>query len=214
MASIPHSDLSIREAPSNERFGRIVRAALEVFCEFTYPEAKVEEVARRAHVSKRDIYASFPTKQDLLAAVVHSLLIQEDDRIELVLSLTRGTTSLRERLEIIGLALLNETVSLFSGSLLRIVPAESIHHPELGSHYFEHTHTRRVQMISAVLLDQSSVASIDTADAAEHYLALVLHLPYLSTLLGKRALWNHKTAQAHIESAVSCLLRAYPGLSA
>jgi AcrR family transcriptional regulator len=43
----------------DERSVRIATAALEVFSEFSFQDATTDEIARRARVSKRDIYASF-----------------------------------------------------------------------------------------------------------------------------------------------------------
>jgi hypothetical protein len=55
---------------------------------------------------------------------------------------------------------------------------------------------------------------MDTNEAAQHYLALVTHVPYLSALAGMREMWDGARAREHVESAVRCFLRAYPELAA
>src|SRR4249919_3908583 len=52
------------------RPGEIVGAALAVFAERGFAAAKLDDIARRAGVSKGALYLYFETKQDLFRAVV------------------------------------------------------------------------------------------------------------------------------------------------
>ncbi|ROO86267.1 TetR family transcriptional regulator [Actinocorallia herbida] len=62
------ADWSDRRADARRNHERVVAAALEVFAERGL-EATVPEVAARAGVGKATVYRSFPTKDDLVAAV-------------------------------------------------------------------------------------------------------------------------------------------------
>jgi AcrR family transcriptional regulator len=53
-----------------DRPGEIVQAALQVFAEKGFAAAKLDDIARRAGVSKGALYLYFETKQDLFRAVV------------------------------------------------------------------------------------------------------------------------------------------------
>lgn len=53
-----------------DRPGEIVEAALEVFAEKGFAAAKLDDIARRAGVSKGAVYLYFETKQDIFRAVV------------------------------------------------------------------------------------------------------------------------------------------------
>jgi AcrR family transcriptional regulator len=199
----------------DERLARIVAAALEVFSELSFRSATTQEIARRARVSKRDLYANFPCKQDLLIGVIKMVLQQDDAHIAAAIEQTRETASLQERLEAIGLALMNEVLSAAMGFLARLIPSESIGQPVIGSIYFENGHVRRSRAIEGVLsnhLSRAGAASTGTDEAAQHYLALVTHLPYMSTLAGMRDMWDTKSVQAHVQSAVRCFVRAHPEL--
>jgi AcrR family transcriptional regulator len=57
------------DGPSSMR-GRILDAAFSAFMRSGYDGASTAEIARLAHVSKRDLYANFPGKQAMLAACV------------------------------------------------------------------------------------------------------------------------------------------------
>jgi AcrR family transcriptional regulator len=55
-----------------ERPAEIVAAALEVFAEKGFAAARLDEIARRAGVSKGALYLYYETKEDLFAAVVRN----------------------------------------------------------------------------------------------------------------------------------------------
>lgn len=199
----------------DERFSQIVTAALEVFSEYSFRDATTDEIARRARVSKRDIYARFPHKHALLAAVINMVLVAGDEKFTQVVSLTKSFTSLRERLEILGLALINEILSLATGFLTRLVSSESINQPQIGAIYFDNGYARRRDLISQVLsLHMADTAGRtrrnETSQAAKHFLALVTHLPQMTVSVGMRDTWNSRSVQTHVKSAVDCFLSAYP----
>jgi AcrR family transcriptional regulator len=58
--------------------GAIISAALELFAKRGYSATKTEEIAKKARISKGLIFAHFPTKQDILFAIL-------DEEIERIL---------------------------------------------------------------------------------------------------------------------------------
>ena len=85
---------------------RILRAAMEAFMELGYAQASTLEIATRAQVSKRELYALFGNKQAMLAACIAdragrmrfpSELPSPRNREELAAILSKlGATVLRE----------------------------------------------------------------------------------------------------------------------
>lgn len=59
-----------RHLPELERKSQILRAARAVFIEQGYLAARMEDVAKRAGLSKGAVYFYFPSKRDLLMAIV------------------------------------------------------------------------------------------------------------------------------------------------
>ena len=57
-------------AAEEDQCSRIMDAAWSVFMEIGYEGANTAEIARRARVSKRDLYARFGNKQGIIAALV------------------------------------------------------------------------------------------------------------------------------------------------
>lgn len=52
------------------RYADILKAAYEEFCESGYDRSRMENIARRAGIGKSTIYEYFPSKTELLVAVV------------------------------------------------------------------------------------------------------------------------------------------------
>jgi TetR/AcrR family transcriptional repressor of mexJK operon len=206
--------------PSTEddQVSRIVRAALETFSEGSFADAGTNEIARRAGVSKRDIYANFPDKHALLEAVIKTVLQADDENFSNVLSVSSGCETLAERLEIIGLALMNEVLSPGSSFVARLISSETSIRPQIGAIYYEGWYVRRGDSISNVLSSHLSRkkarmrAHEDTHQAARHFIALVIHLPQLSAMVGLGGIWNSKKANDHVKRVVDCFLRAYPSI--
>lgn len=71
-----------------DRPQEITAAAFEVFAEKGYAAARVEEVARRAGVSKGLLYLYFKTKEALFRAVVQSVVIR---RVDVLLGMLEDT---------------------------------------------------------------------------------------------------------------------------
>lgn len=58
---------------------RVIAAALEVFAKSGYHDAKMDEIAERAAVSKGTLYNQFSSKEDMFRGVAEHLLKQEED---------------------------------------------------------------------------------------------------------------------------------------
>jgi AcrR family transcriptional regulator len=197
----------------DERLSRIVTASLEVFAEFSFEDATTGEIARRARVSKRDIYVYFPNKHALLIGTMNEVLHAENVKIIQTIERTSGLPSLRHRLVAIGLRLIDEVLSIAMSVMTRLAASESIRQPLIGTVFFENGISRRNKLVSEVL--STYIATPDTMavvifQAAEHFIALVTHRPRLTALVGMRDIWDPGAIQAHAEAAVDCFLRAHP----
>lgn len=75
----------------------ILSAAIAVFSEVGFARAKLEDIARRAGVSKGTLYLYFDSKEALFREVIRSRVVSHVQRIEALVSQATGTA--RERLE-------------------------------------------------------------------------------------------------------------------
>jgi hypothetical protein len=146
------------------------------------------------------------------------VLLAGNEKLAQVASLTQESTSTRDRLEVIGLAMINEVLSPTSGFITRLVASESINHSQIGEIYFNVGYISRSELISDILashLEDSGgrTRRSEISQAAKHFLALVTHLPQMTVSVGMREMWNSRSVQTHVKNAVGLFLDAYPLLS-
>ena len=69
MQTVHTPTTSLKEKQRHEREELIIQAAAEVFQEKGYYDASMEEIAARVGISKGTIYAHFPGKEEMVAAI-------------------------------------------------------------------------------------------------------------------------------------------------
>jgi len=113
-----------------DRPGEIVAAALVVFAEKGFAAARLEEIAKRAGVSKGSLYLYFDTKEALFRAVVEQGIAPEVRAIGGVLAAHPGPFS--EQLDLLAqrMSALMERAPL--GGVAKMVIAEARNFPELA----------------------------------------------------------------------------------
>lgn len=127
---LPPGEPKFRRRPA-DRPAEILAAALEVFAERGFQAARLEEVARRAGVSKGALYLYFETKADLFRAVVSDAISPNLERVK-ALAAAEATFEQSARLGVGMLARTVVTDRRITG-VVKLVIAESRNHPELAS---------------------------------------------------------------------------------
>ena len=109
---------------------RIIGAAFRVFMEHGYAGARTLDIAKRAKVSKRDLYTLFRSKQAMLAACIAERT--ERMRTPLDLPVPRNREALATTLIEFGRTLLREVSRPEVLATHRLAIAEAEHAPELA----------------------------------------------------------------------------------
>lgn len=149
----------------------IVAAALQVFADKGFAGARIEEIARRAGVSKGTVYLYFETKGDLFRAVVHDAIIPNIDEIEArVLGLDLLFPDIVRMLlprfaELVGTRPL--------GAVVKMVVGESRNFPELARVWHDEAIARGVGMISALIERAQARGEIRPGDARIHAFSIM-----------------------------------------
>lgn len=109
---------------------RILHAAWEAFTEFGYGEASTLEIATRAHVSKRELYALFGNKQAMLAACITDRV----QRMQIAPRLPRADSrdALANILVELGAGVLREVSDPVVMAVFRLAIAEAQRAPEVA----------------------------------------------------------------------------------
>ena len=132
-----------------DRPQEITEAAFEVFAERGYSGARVEEVAKRAGVSKGLLYLYFRTKEELFKAVVKSVVVR---RVDALLEAV-ATTELSSEAFIRGPLL--EFMKQVPGSpiaiVIKLLIAEGHRHPDLVDYYWDNVVAKGLTAISGFI---------------------------------------------------------------
>ena len=113
-----------------DRPAEIVAAALEVFAERGFQAARLEEVARRAGVSKGALYLYFETKEELFRVVVSETIAPNLHRAA---ALADSDTPFEPTVRaIFGLLAQRVLADRRLGGVVKLVIAESRSRPELA----------------------------------------------------------------------------------
>ncbi len=127
----------------------ITAAALEAFAENGFAATRVDEVAKRAGVSKGLLYLYFKTKEELFKAVVKSVVMGQS--VHLVGP--RVTTKHSSEAFIRGplLAFLQQIPGSPVAIVIRLLISEGPRHPDLANYYYDNVVAKGLAAISGFI---------------------------------------------------------------
>lgn len=115
---------------AEDRPREICDAALEVFAEKGFAAAKLDEIARRAGVSKGTLYLYFKDKEDLFRAVVRSAIAPNIQAITAVIG--QAKVPFPDLVRMFFAAFAEREARLPIGAVAKMVIGESRNFPELA----------------------------------------------------------------------------------
>ena len=168
------TDLLHRRRRKEARPQELLAAALELFVEKGFAATRIEEVAVRAGVSKGTLYLYFPSKEELLKAVISHYL---SSRIaEGAAQAAQFSGSASDLLRGILVEWWGQLYDSPASGVFKLVIAEVRNFPEIGAFYARHVIEPAHQLISGVV--QKGIASGEfravDVDHAVHSLVLPL----------------------------------------
>ncbi len=132
-----------------DRPAEITQAALAAFAEKGYAATKVDEVAKRAGVSKGLLYLYFKTKEDLFKAVIRSFLSPRIDA--LISNIEETDLSAEEFLRGPFLAFARSLPKSPAKILVRLMIAEGPKHPDLVEWYWDNVVSRALAALRTLI---------------------------------------------------------------
>ena len=118
-----------------DRPQEITAAAFDAFAENGYASTRVEEVAKRAGISKGLMYLYFKTKEELFKAVIKSVVVPRIDA--LTTALEENELPAKEFLRGPALTFLQRIPASRVAVVIRLLIAESGRHPDLAAYYYD-----------------------------------------------------------------------------
>jgi AcrR family transcriptional regulator len=162
----------------DERPGEILEAALTVLLERGYSGSRMEDIARRAGVSKGTLYVYFPTKADL----VRALVAQAPDELTVRFNEVRRADAARNRLRQLTEIIWQVVSEPHVTSVYRVLTAAPKELAETANTYVRELTWRSNQAAAEIIaagIDEGIFSPCNPAEAARMIVALVLqHVPW------------------------------------
>jgi TetR/AcrR family transcriptional regulator, mexJK operon transcriptional repressor len=184
----------------------IIEAAAEVFLEQGFGSASMDEIARRAGVSKATVYSHFDSKPALFGAIVQ----HRCQRTMSAMLAEMSDKPAAETLTAVGRQFLDVLMMPGSLPLYRVVLAEAPRFPELGRIFYEAGPDRCAIALAQYLADLHERGILNAPDArwaAEQFLGAVLgqiHVRMLLMVAGDPPSPDERTR--YVAAAVSTFL--------
>jgi len=170
---------------SDDKRSRILAAAMDAFTEHGFAAATTLEIATRARVSKRELYALVGNKDQILAACV----ARRGGRMRLPADFPAptDTASLRQALRLYGLTLLRELTDPAVLAVFRLAISEWKRSPGVAASINEQGRKPARAALDSLLRSARAAKLLRDGDAsamASHYQALLWGDFYLWLLVG------------------------------
>lgn len=179
---------------AESRKAALLDAATEVFMEVGFSGANMTTIAKRAGASKETLYARYPNKLQLFAA----LLERKSSSLREVIASLDPEREPREALTSYGIELVSMMTMADTQKLHRIVIAGSIDSPELGTNLWEAGPGRGFKIVRTYLHEQKKRGTLKIGDpdrAARMLMGMFVGEIVLRTTLGVETTIQTREAQ-------------------
>ena len=195
--------------PDGALCDRIIGAAFGAFMAKGYAGTSMLEIATRAKISKRDLYASFPSKQAVLLACITSRAARM--RLPPDLPTPKSREVLATILKTFGATVIREVCEPAAASMYRLAIAEAERSPDvaaaLNANRFANRHALEQLLVrahAAGVLGQG-----DPPQMMEQFFALLWGDLLVSRMLGASVPTSAEIEQRATEATMA-FLRLYP----
>jgi AcrR family transcriptional regulator len=188
---------------------RILEAAFSAFMERGFAETSTLEIATRAKASKRELYAYFGSKQEILAACIGERAKRMRMPADLPAPADRDT--LARTLTAFGSNLLREVSDPTVVAVFRLAIAEAIRSPEVGRALNDAGIAASRTALRELMVSARTAGLLDgePAEMAEHFVGLLWGTQMMRLLLGVADRPSSRDVARRAEAAAAALLRAY-----
>ncbi len=190
-----------------DRPAEITQAALAAFAEKGYAATRVDEVAKRAGVSKGLLYLYFKTKEDLFKAVIRSFLSPRIDA--LISNIEETELSAEEFLRGPFLAFARSLPKSPAKILVRLMIAEGPKHPDLIAWYWDNVVSRALAALRSLI--ERGVDNGEFRESALNEFPQLLVTPVLFSVVWMNIFQPHSSLdtdrfiEAHVEMVLDSI---------
>ena len=189
---------------------RILTAAFDAFHERGYAATSTLEIATRARVSKRDLYALVGNKQQMLIAAIGERA--KRFRAPADMPMLRDRATLARVLTAFGTQFVREVSDPHVVGVFRLAIAEAIHAPEVARTLDSLGRETGRAALRHIMTEARAAGLIDgrPAEFADQFAGLLWRDLLVSLLLGVVERPNLRAIEARARDAVDAFLRLHP----
>ena len=195
---------------AEDRPREICAAALDIFAEKGFAAARLDEIARRAGVSKGTLYLYFHNKEDLFRAVVRDTVAPN---VEVVRGMVEGVDlPFAEIVRMLLPRFVALTRNVRVGAVAKMVIGESRNFPELAKVWHDEVVTKVLGMLGALIRRAQERGEVRSGDPRLHAMslmgAMLMGLLWHETLepVGGEPIDLDALARQHAETVLGGLL--------
>ena len=167
----------------------LLAAALDLFVERGFALTRLEDVAKRAGVSKGTLYLYFTNKEELFKAVVRESIVPTLGQAEAMVDSFEGSST--ELLRMVVCGWWQQIGSTKLSGIAKLMLSECGNFPELAQFYHDEVIRRSDDLITTLLQRGMDSGEFRTVDPVQ--LTKVMVAPILMLML-----WKHSFGAAHI----------------
>lgn len=187
-----------------ERPQEITTAALDSFASKGYARTTVEDVAKRAGVSKGLLYLYFKTKEELFRAVVRSVVVPRVTALER--SVLRSELTAEELLRGPVLRFMKRIPGSPIAIIIRLMIEEAPRHPDLIEFYWQNVVSHGLGTLQQIL--ERGVDNGEFRRTVVNELPQLLIAPVIMSVIWKlifqsRSLDTDRLIESHIDMLIS-----------
>lgn len=190
---------------------RILGAAFEAFTEEGYADVSTLDIARRAKVSKRDLYANFASKRAVLTACIAARAERIGRAASLPVPENRG--ELASTLDAFAINLLREISHPTVIAVFRLAIAEAASSPEIARTLDTTGRAATRETLAGLLTGAQSAGLLGPGDLSEmvqQYLGLLWEGLMIELMLGVAPTPSPAEIEQRAKKATVAFLRLYP----
>ncbi len=183
-----------------DRPQEITEAAFAAFAEKGFAATKVEDVARRAGVSKGLLYLYFKTKEELFKAVIRGVVTPRVDE----LTRTLDSSALSAEAFIRGplLTFMKRLPGSPASVVIRLMISEAPKHPDLVEYYWDNVASRGLAALRQLL--ERGVANGEFRESAVNELPQLFVAPVMMSIVwgivfADRSLDTDRLIETHVD---------------
>ena len=194
------------ERRKDARPGELLEAALDLFVERGFAATRLEDVARKAGVSKGTLYLYFSGKEELFKAVVRENLLPKLAEAEEVIK--NKVASSIELFRYIIYGWWEQIGNTRLAGLSKLVLSESGSFPELADFYHKEFVSRGMSLIAGLLERGMEKGEFRKVDA--HHMTQVVMAPVMMLMMWKHSFGSSKidpvSPETYLDSMVDLCL--------